>query len=365
MKRTLLLICTVFLLLILVSSLVLTSCGSPASSTSTVSQSSTSQSAAPKPVEIAFAHMFPPQSPEGQVANKWADKIKEDSKGLLSVRIYPVGTLLAPNQIYDGVFKGAAGAGMAYPYAQEGFELSAAMPSILTAPNTAIAAKVYDDLWKQFPDVMANEWKDVKILWMTPGALQTFWITKPRFQTLEDFKGLQIRVPSKEMGSVVKALGAIPVSMSTADTVVALDKGTIDGAYTLHATVASNKMTSLKYGLKLNNMSCGVASPVFCVMNKDVYKSLTPDLQKVVDDSLVWGKQVQLETWSSVQATAEKWFTNDNGGEYISLSKEQEDKFAALYYQAINESVQAMVAKGIPATEIVNYIRERIKFYQG
>jgi TRAP-type C4-dicarboxylate transport system substrate-binding protein len=369
MKRILLLVSVFFLLLALVSFSPLSACTQSASPAPTAPAPATTQApapqtqaSAPKAIELSFAHMFPPQSPEGQVADKWGAKIKEDSKGLLTVRVYPVTTLLAAPEMFNGVLKGAADIGMAFPYSPEIFTFSSSLPFFLTAPNTAIAAKVYDDLWKQFPEPLAKEFSQVKTLWLTPSALQTVWTTKEKFQVLDDLKGLQLRVPSKEMGSVITALGATPTYMSTADLAVALEKGTVDGCINMHSAVQSNKMTNLKYALQLKNMSCGVSTPLFAIMNKDSYNKLSPDLQKVIDNSLAWAKQLQLDTWASNQTNAEKWFT-DQGGQFITLSPEEEAKFAAIYNKVEADAAAALDAKGIPASAMVKYIQERIQFY--
>jgi len=371
MKKVLILTGVFFLVLSLVLLPLLTACSStptptataPApTQTTTQAPSTPTQVNAPKPVELSFAHMFPPQSPEGQVADKWGAKIKEDSKGLLTVRVYPVGTLLAAPEMYNGVMKGAADIGMAFPYNPEIFTFSSSLPFFLTAPNTSIAAKVYDDLWTKFPEPLGKEFAPVKSLWLTPSALQTLMTTKKRFQTLDDFKGLQLRVPSKEMGSVITALGGTPTYMSTADLVVALEKGTVDGCVNMHSAVQSNKMVNLKYFLKLQSMSCGLSTPLFAIMNKDSYAKLSPDLQKVIDNSLAWAKQLQLDTWATNQTNAEKWIT-DQGGEFITLSADEEAKFASVYYKAEADAAAALDAKGIPASDMVKYIQERIQFY--
>ena len=369
MKRILILIGVFSLLLALVAMPFLSACASQPAPTSKAPAPATTQApppatqaSAPKAIELSFAHMFPPQSPEGQVADKWGAKIKEDSKGLLTVRVYPVTTLLAAPEMYNGVVKGVADIGMAFPYSPEIFTFSSSLPFFLTAPNTAIAAKVYDDLWKQFPDVLGKEFSPVKPLWLTPSALQTLWTTKRQFKVIDDLKGLQLRVPSKEMGAVITALGATPTYMSTADLAVALEKGTVDGCINMHSAVQSNKMTTLRYALQLKNMSCGLSTPLFAIMNKDSYAKLSPDLQKVIDNSLAWGKQLQLDTWASNQANAEKWFT-DQGGQFVTLSTDEEAKFAAIYNKAEADAAVALDAKGMPASAMVKYIQERIQFY--
>jgi len=60
-----------------------------------------------KPIDLRLAHMFPVVSPSHQLVENWAKKIATDSNGRLTIRIFPVNTLLAAPEIYDGVAKGA------------------------------------------------------------------------------------------------------------------------------------------------------------------------------------------------------------------------------------------------------------------
>ena len=71
-----------------------------------------------------------------------------------------------------------------------------------------------------------------------------------------------------------------------------LEKGTVDGCTAQIAYVLAYKLEVLKYCLKLNKGSFGCPSPAFMVMNLDTYNSLSPDLQKAVDDSREWTQQL-------------------------------------------------------------------------
>jgi TRAP-type C4-dicarboxylate transport system substrate-binding protein len=312
-----------------------------------------------KPIELRLAHMFPVSSPSHQHIESWAKKIATDSNGRLTIRIFPVNTLITAPEIYDGVATGAADIGFSFRYKPEGYTIGVTFPFILGAPNTYTAGRVYDDVWKKFPKQMAEEWKEVKILWLAPSMFQSINTRKP-VRRLEDMKGLQIRVPSKEMGDLMKDLGATPVYMSTADFVIGLEKGTVDGGVIQPGAVEDNKLGGkIKSVLEL---SLGVPMPVMAIMNKDSFNKLPADLQSIIDKSCEFGKEGTAKFWSDAYENALKYFKAE-GVEVVRLSPEERARWAPIIERAHERVGADLDAKGSPGTEIVRFIRERIEYY--
>jgi TRAP-type C4-dicarboxylate transport system substrate-binding protein len=304
--------------------------------------------------------MFPPQALEGQVADRWAEKIAEDTNGLLTVRVYAGNTLLTAPELIDGVKAGAADMSFGLVYKPEGFEISAALPFILTAPDSYSALEVYNKLWQQFPDVLGNEWKDVKLVFSGCTVPQYFFFREKKVQTTADLKGLQIRVPSAELGTMVDRLGGTSAYMSSADMAVGLEKGTVDGNTGQLTVVLAYKLSMLKYCLKISNSSFGVPTPNFMIMNKDTWNSLSPDIQKAIDDSSQWGQQLISELWTQAEQDAITYIEG-YGGEFVYLSPEEEAKWLAVRDQVQDEAMKALDEKGIPGTEVLQFIRENLK----
>ncbi len=353
----------VFIVVLLLLPLASTACktAAPAQPSQTTAPSATT-TPAPKPVELKYAHMFPPQSPEGQVADKWAEKIAKDSNGLLTVRVYGGSTLVTAPEMKIGTKDGITDIGMAFIYKPEGNEITAVLPFIMNAPTTAIGQRVLDDVWKEFPELMNKEWSDVKVLWMNAAAPQVLFTTKKKIQSSTDLKGVQVRVPSKEMGALMEKLGGTPAYMSTADMAIGVEKGTVDGCINMYAANAAYKLVQLKYAVKLNTFSFGLPTPVFVVMNKDSWNSLHPDQQKVIENNMEWGKQTAFETWDSLQKSGLEYF-DGYGGEHSNLSPEEEAKWLALYRQVEADSMKQLDDKGFPGTKVLNFINERTEYY--
>jgi len=315
--------------------------------------------AAEKSIELRLAHQYPVSSPLHQRIDTWSKRIAADSNGKLSVRIFPVNTLVSPPELYDSAVNGTADIAFGSRYNPKGYTLGVTFPFILGAPDMATADKVYDDIWKKFPKVMAQEWRDVKVLWLGPATPQAI-ITKKAIHTLEDMKGLQIRSGSKEGGDLLKDLGATPVFMSSGDLVMGLEKGTIDGAVIQSSAVKDFKLAGkIKYVL---DVSLGVPMPIMGIMNKDSYNKLPADLKAIIDKNCAFGKQSVLDAWTELLEDDNKYFKTE-GIQIIHLSPQERARWTPIIERARDRVGVDLDAKGYPGTEIVRFIRERVAHY--
>jgi TRAP-type C4-dicarboxylate transport system substrate-binding protein len=314
---------------------------------------------AEEPIELRLAHMMPVGSPSHKHIEDWAQKIATDSKGRLKIRIFPANTLLPGPEIYDGVRKGAVDLGFSWRYKPQGFEVGVTFPFILGAQDTVTGGLVYDDVWRQFPKVMDAEWKDVKVLYLLP-SVPNYLASVKSLSPLDNIRGQQIRVPSNEFASFVKEIGGTPAFMASGDFVVGLDKGTVHGAILLSSMVVDYKLGSKLKSIVMD--AVGLAGPVFLVMNKDSYNKLPNDLKKVIDESCEWGKKDGIRYFSATMEEAKKYF-KASGMEMVYLQGEDKQRFDSAYERVCDQVGKDLDAKGYPGTEIIQFIRQRVKHY--
>jgi len=312
---------------------------------------------AQKPIELRLAHMFNVGSPSHALMERWAQKITADSKGRLTIRIFPVNTLLSVMELYNGVAKGAADISFGFRYPPKGYTLGVTFPTILGGSDIRISGRVYDDVWKEFPDIMAEEWKEVKVLWLAPSQFSHLGSVKP-VHAPSDLKGMQIRVPSREMGDLIKDMGGTPVSMSVPDYVVALEKGTVDGSTSMSGAIHDNRLAGkgkLEYVL---DFGFGVAVPIMAIMNKDSYNRLPADLRGVIDKSCQWGKEQTIDYWARAYEDDFTYFKTA-GAEIVRPSPQARAQFKSFYDRMREKVGKDLDAKGYPGTKIVQFIIER------
>jgi TRAP-type C4-dicarboxylate transport system substrate-binding protein len=133
-----------------------------------------------------------------------------------------------------------------------------------------------------------------------------------------------------------------------------------DGGTTQPAAIEDNKLAGrINYILDVN---LGTPTPVFAVMNKDAYNDLPDNLKAVIDRNMAYGKQLTIDIWMNAYESAKKYF-NQEGVELVTLSNQERARWTPIVEKARARVGRDLDKKGLPGTEIVNYIKERVDYY--
>ncbi|PYN42108.1 MAG: hypothetical protein DMD95_17810 [Candidatus Rokuibacteriota bacterium] len=234
-----------------------------------------------KPIELKFSSWLAVvHGHHTGVMVPWAKMVEEKSGGRLKITIYPGSVLGKPADHYDMIKDGIADLGFTTPgYTPGRFplitvtELPLGMFKSSRGGSLAVMS-IFDKYFK-------NEFKDVKVLWFWVHPPGHFHLAKKQVKVLEDLQGLKIRAATPMLTTMVKTLGATPVSIPAPDTYTALERGTVDGTIFPWEAISSFKIAEV---LK-HHVSSGIyVAPLFTFMNRKKYDSLPPDLRKVIDD---------------------------------------------------------------------------------
>src|SRR5215468_12381207 len=118
--------------------------------------------------------------------------------------------------------------------------------------------------------------------------MQVIWGRK-KLESLDDIKGMKLRVAQPEQGEFVRRFGGTSLTMSAPEVPSALDRGVVEGIFTAGVGAVLWK-DLLKYGyllvVNVNNS--------YFIANTDAYKKLNADLQgklrKVAADTARWNQ---------------------------------------------------------------------------
>ena len=315
---------------------------------------------AAKPVELSLASMMSPEAPPAKSIERFIEKVNTDSNGLLTIRHYPANTLIPGPNMRSGVRDGVADMGHAFIFGGEpGFEVGVNLTQLVRGLDVPSSIKIFNDIWNEYPDIMASQWKDFKVLYMAPTHPTIFFICNKPVRTMADLNGLEIRVPSAILADIIKSLGGTPVSMSTADFVNSLDKGMVDGGAT---TLGSMLDFQIGDKFKYATFYAMGSSINFYIMNMESFNNLSPDMQKVIEEAGKWAGDDMTATWTETE-TSTMEYSKEQGIEFIELPADEYAKWDVAIKPVYDKMAEEMNAAGYPGTEIVNFSAERSKFY--
>jgi TRAP-type C4-dicarboxylate transport system substrate-binding protein len=131
--------------------------------------------------------------------------------------------------------------------------------------------------------------------------MQVVW-GKKKLASLDDIKGLKLRVAAPEQGEFVRRFGGTSITMSAPEVPSALDRGVVDGIFTAGVGAVLWK-DLLKYGflivVNVNNS--------YIIANTDAFNKLAPDLQaklrKVAREIARWNQETMRTEEAASQNT--------------------------------------------------------------
>ena len=318
-----------------------------------------SAAAQDKPIELKFSSWV--SAVHGHhtgVMVPWAKMVEEKSKGRLKITIYPGSTLGKAVDHFDMVKDGIADLGFTVPgYTPGRFPLISAteLPLLFKSSRGGSLAvmSIFDKYFK-------NELKDVKVLWIWVHPPGHFHFAKKPVHKLEDLAGLKIRAATPMLTTMLKTLGALPVSIPAPDTYTALERGTVDGTIFPWEAISSFKLAEVLR----HHVEVGLyVAPLFTMMNQKKYDSLPPDLKKVIDDlSGSWAAEFNGKVWDQNELVGIE-AVKKAGATIYKLPAEERDRWTAKLKPVEEDWVKTTEAKGLPGRQVLVDLREAIKKY--
>jgi len=327
---------------------------------------------APTPQEV-IELIFAGQDAEGSrnveyCIDPWLDLVEEATKGKVKITRYHGQTLAKGVDLWNACKLGLGDmcwcwhgywAGMTPMY-------DVVTLPFMCSPLGEVNSVIAQQLFEKFPEMQA-EFKDVKVLFV--------WNTDPYYpvtkekqiKTLEDFKGLKLRVHGGPPTDMVKALGATPMLIGAPDLYPSLQKGIIDGGILVPALMAA---FTLFENLKYYTPVPMTLSHFSTTMNWDAWNSLPPDIQDAIagvsglEGTRFWGRwHADFFTEIMPERIAEL------GCEYIPYTPpdEEVDRWIEFAGQPIwDKWVNDVSAKGLPGQAVLDEalrLKEEYKDY--
>ena len=160
----------------------------------------------------------------------WVKKVEKATEGRVKIQIYPNQTLCKGKQNWQATKRGIADLSWNIMPYYAGLTPYADVIMLPGIPfNTAEkGSEILWKLYKKFPE-MAKQFAENTVLVLHTSDPFLIITTKKQIKTLEDIKGMKIRVVGGAMVDALKAVGGVPMFIPMPDNYIAMQKGTVDG----------------------------------------------------------------------------------------------------------------------------------------
>jgi TRAP-type C4-dicarboxylate transport system substrate-binding protein len=267
-------------------------------------------------LELSYATYLPENNPNSSQILALQDELDIVMPGKVNITIYASNSLLAQNDIYDGILSGTADIGLVdMGSVPERFPLTQIWIYPGLQFNTSeVASRAYME-W--INTEKPAEYDDVVVIGVT-GSGPLALLTQKPVHSIEDVQGLQIRC-SSVAARTVEAWGAVPVSIPLSEVYEGLRSGLLDGSYNYAADFAKNKF----YEVGKYQMICSLSQNCYMIaMNKERFASMPKSQQ----EAFTLAAQAAFDNVISMFQT---WTTTAGGETWPGMDDEDPDLIAS------------------------------------
>jgi TRAP-type transport system periplasmic protein len=253
-----------------------------------------------------YMHQSAPNFATSRGAKLFTEQVEKATNGELKIRLHLAGTL----QINASNITQAVGENVV----QIGDDLfNSGNIAVAGIPRLPMLIQSYEDFAKAdavlkpyIEKAFAQKGSTVLASYTYP--LQFVWGRK-KLASLDDIKGMKLRVAQPEQGELVRRFGGVSITMSAPEVPSALDRGVVDGIFTAGVgAVLWKDLLKFSYVLIVN------VNNSYFIVNTDAYRKLSPQLQaelrKAAEDAARWDQDtMKTEETDSVQLLKSAGYT--------------------------------------------------------
>ena len=320
------------LLLALIMVLALAACGGDTAEETTSDTESAGDAANTEttiePQVWKFSCSAPETSTWVQAAKKFGDAISEATNGAITVEYYPSDQLTAGSQtdglqaVMDGTTQISMHSNLIYSSFDQRFNV-VSLPFLFSTVEEADA--VLDGEGGEMLKEILNDY-NLHCMGIGENGFRHITNNKRPVECLADMKGLKMRVAGSQLlNRAYELWGADYTNANWSEVFTALQTGTYDGQ---ENPLPSADVSSIQEVQKYLTYWTGAYDCIFFCMNQDLYDSLSPELQAIVDEAGQEAVEYQREiNRGEDEAIMAKWA--EAGVEVTILSEEAAAEFKA------------------------------------
>lgn len=308
------------------------------------------------PIVLRYAQ----QNPENGLSTvnaviPWIKQIEEATGGKVKIQPYYGQTLAKGKDMWNATKMGITDIGWCFHGYWPGLTPVTDVISLpaLSFTSSEKGSQVLWQLYEKFPEIQ-KEFSDVKVLlFYTSPPYSLITVNKP-VHTMEDLKGMKIRMTGGPPTDMVAALGGVPMLIPMPDNYISLQKGVIDGMGAPWEAIHVWRFYEVtKYYTEVPFPAVYFS----LVMNKNKWNSLPKDVQDAIMSvsgeagSKFWGRHF----FDDMRPIGlEKVKETGNGDNVFSLAPEERQKWIDVGGKPIWANwVKDMEGKGVKNAQVI------------
>jgi len=277
---------------------------------------------------LTFATTTPPKSNHEIAAQKFVEAVAEKTGGRINIKHYGTGSLYNAKSIMAAISKNQIDIGLLH------VALVGRRSPVLEFVGSFGAMgcwESYEHYYRFLDNSRTREIASAEFEKYFNSRLLAAWSfgtsligrRDKAITTIDDYKGLKMRTSGTAMATMYKALGAVPIGLSSKEIYTALQRGTIQGAGSGVSRWRRSKLYEVAPYLTVDP-----TIPYFSmwlVINKKSWDKLSSEDQKIIADTAR-----EFEAWTRNFAAREReedfTFLKSKTKAFVELSSEQKAK---------------------------------------
>ena len=259
---------------------------------------SDAEDGAKKSYTFKFAELNPKGHIMEQVDSKFAELVYEKSDGRINIEVFPAGQLGDEKTMYQSLQMGGGAIDMCRGNTNSLGDFGVKKLTLFGLP---FIFRDREHLWNVLNSEIGEEFLRepqeigtgmVGLFYLDEGARHIF--TKPGIEinSVEDLKGLKLRVPTTQlMSETFQALGVQPTPISFGELYSALQAGTVDGAEQPYSGYFSNNFFEVAPNYTLSGHTY---SPSIVLMSETVFEKLDDEDKAIIMEAAKEAEQYNL-----------------------------------------------------------------------
>lgn len=306
---------------------------------------------------LKFSHVFPADhwlwAEGGKV---FADEVEKATEGRIKIEVYPAAQL--GKQTVGVVQSGLAEMGLVAPsYESDKLPLSSVveLPGVIKSSCEGTAK--FWNLSVEGAPLYEAEYKALGIRPVYSDVLAPYQLmtTKKKIEDVGDIAGLKLRANGPAMSATATALGAVPVTVTSAEVYDSMSRGTVDGGlWSIGSTFAFSLENVLQHTVMPSKLGSG---STFTVINEEVWQSFDDATRKVFMDA---GQKTMAHLCAYIDQRdldVQDKLVKENGLQVTELSDAELAEWDAALKSVADEWAEKMNASGRPGTEILEALK--------